>query len=350
MVRANRIRGFTLKELVAVLASVALLTAVLVPSLTHAVEIAHSVTCMSNMLQISTALSMYSDDYDGLIPSRAYPYGWVADSGGSGGSSGGTWPIWSSLLVTHPDEAWYLDPDWHPHGTAWGPPVDYLDSPELLQCPQDETPRDIWAQSINGSYGMNGIMSSGDSNAPWVQGSFYDLTATKVPDRMYLVFCNLNDGGGTYHDQAHAIVKNLPDFIASPIRSWTPALRHPGGERTHVLHHDGSVRNMSWDQIRVYEQYKGPWMNYEEMSDFHNIPASELDTIMNLLGHEGFYLDSDFNRDASVDIEDLNRVLQYWGRTTMPGYARHGDTNNDGTIDIVDLNTVLIDWGKPPGF
>ena len=346
MDRSNRIRGFTLKELVAVLASVALLTAVMIPTLTHAVEIARSVTCMSNMLQISTALSMYSDDNSGLIPADSYPYGRVSNSGGSGW----TWPTWSALLVTHPAEAWEEEPDYNHSGTPWGPPVDYLDSPELIQCPQDESPLNEYPQILNGSYGINSRMALADSNAPWVQGSFYDLTATKVPDRMYLVFCNLNDGGGIYHDQAHAIVRDSASFAANPVMAWTPALRHPGGERTHVLHHDGSVRNMSWDQIRAYEQDKGPWMNYEEMSDFHGLTSDDWLTIMRLPGHEGFFLDSDFNRDASVDITDLNEILIWWGRSSPPGNGLPGDINDDGTVDIVDLNTVLIDWGKPPGF
>ncbi|KKK95726.1 hypothetical protein LCGC14_2669920, partial [marine sediment metagenome] len=275
---SNRIRGFTLKELVVVLASIALLIAVLVPSLSHATELYRHVSCLSRMAQISTALSMYSQDYNGLIPGT-YPYGSVVDSGGSGI----TWPSWTALLVTLPDEAWYTDPDYLSSGTPWGPPVDYLDSPELLNCPQDETPRDIWAQIVNGSYGINAPMRNSPSGG---HGSFYDLSATKVPDQMYLVFCNLNDGGGLYHDQTYAIVRDYSYFLANPVRAWTPALRHPYGQATHVMYHDGSVRSLDWTEIRVYEGYdeglspKGPWLNGDEMTDFHDIPAYELDTIM----------------------------------------------------------------------
>ncbi len=357
MIRSNRIKGFTLKELVVVLASVALLTAVLIPTLTHATVMYRSVSCMSRMAQIATALSMYSDDNSGYVPGT-YPYGPVADSGGSGI----TWPSWMNLLVTLSDEAWLTDPDYNSSGTPWGPPVDYLDSPELIQCPQDATDLNQYAQAVNGSYGINDHMINGYSPGASSDGRFYNLQMTIVPAQMYLVFCNLNDGGGEYHDQTYASVRNFIDFTTDPIRAWTPALRHPYGQATHVMYHDGSVGSLDWQDIRTAEgsavnfgsggepewRIKGPWMNGEGLTERHDIPASELPTIMSLPGHGQVTkaLPGDFSEDGTVDIVDLNMVLIDWGNTGLDVIDQRADTNSDDTVDLIDLNTVLIDWGK----
>ena len=362
MIRSNNIRGFTLKELVVVLASVALLIAVLIPSLTHATQMYRHVSCLSRMAQISTALSMYSQDNDGWV-AGTYPYGSVYDSAGPGHGSNITWPSWTHVLVTLSDEAWHQDPDYDPAGTPWGPPVDYLDNPELLQCPQDATDRNQFSQVVNGSYGINDVMTyGGESGFPGPDGTgFYNIQMTRVPDQMYLVFCNLNDGGGMYHDQTNAIVKGYIDFMSNPIRNWTPALRHPYGKATHVMYHDGSVRSLDWDKIRTFYGaerregnewiIKGPWLNGEGLTDFHDIPEHELGTIMSLpgSGQVANPLPGDFSEDDTVDIVDLNMLLIDWGKTGLAITDQRADTNSDDKVDIIDLNTVLIDWGKTIG-
>ena len=294
MVLMKRCKGFTLTELIVVLVVAVMLGGVLVPTLTHAKGVSRGASCKAHMRQIYNALSMYSQDYDGLIPGT-YPHGLVWDSGGPGNGANYVWPSWAALLVTHPDEAWYLDPDYDydPRETPWGPPVDYLDSAESLQCPKDPADPTLYPQNVHGSYGINNHMTYSPLNP---NGRFYDLSATKVPDQMYLVFCNLNDGGGSYHEQNHAIVKNYIDFQANPLRAWTPALRHGYGKSTQVLYHDGNVERLNWKEIRTYNGallsvgddviVRGPWLNGEEMTGFHDLPTSALETIMGLPGHE----------------------------------------------------------------
>ena len=61
-------RGFTLIEVLVVVAIIALLTAILMPSLTKAREQARQVICLSNLKQILTATGMYQEDNDGWVP------------------------------------------------------------------------------------------------------------------------------------------------------------------------------------------------------------------------------------------------------------------------------------------
>ena len=61
----RRHSGFTLIELLVVISVIAVLLAVLLPSLRRAKALTKRITCQSNLKQIATAWNMYLDDNDG---------------------------------------------------------------------------------------------------------------------------------------------------------------------------------------------------------------------------------------------------------------------------------------------
>lgn len=63
-----RRQGFTLIELLVVLCIVSILAAILFPVFARARAIARRTVCVSNIRQIATAILMYCDDYDAVLP------------------------------------------------------------------------------------------------------------------------------------------------------------------------------------------------------------------------------------------------------------------------------------------
>jgi prepilin-type N-terminal cleavage/methylation domain-containing protein len=69
----TRIRGFTVIELLIVIAIIAVLAAILFPVFARAKESALQTAALSQMKQLGTAFSLYTDDHDGkLLPSTNY--------------------------------------------------------------------------------------------------------------------------------------------------------------------------------------------------------------------------------------------------------------------------------------
>ena len=59
---------FTLIELLVVIAIIAILAAMLLPTLGRAKEISKSIACTNNLKQLGTAVTMYVGDYNGWLP------------------------------------------------------------------------------------------------------------------------------------------------------------------------------------------------------------------------------------------------------------------------------------------
>jgi prepilin-type N-terminal cleavage/methylation domain-containing protein len=64
----HRLRGFTLIELLVVMAILGLLTALLLPALRQAQQVARRAACAANLRHVGTAIHLYANDFDDEIP------------------------------------------------------------------------------------------------------------------------------------------------------------------------------------------------------------------------------------------------------------------------------------------
>lgn len=122
-------KNFTLIELLMVVAIIALLTALLLPALRKAKNMAFRVTCLSNLRQVYLGASAYATDYNGYAP--FYKPGWATAADATGGSHGtrlsygkhvlfyqlanllvnpGYWPAEILRCPARPD--WYYSTSW----------------------------------------------------------------------------------------------------------------------------------------------------------------------------------------------------------------------------------------------
>lgn len=73
-------RAFTLLDVLVSIAVIALLIAILAPTLTKVQETSRRVVCASNLRQAGLALQMYADDWRGLLPPSAFLRGGSGDT------------------------------------------------------------------------------------------------------------------------------------------------------------------------------------------------------------------------------------------------------------------------------
>jgi len=84
-------RGFTLIELLVVIAIIAILAAILFPVFAQARESARRSACTSNMKQVTTAILMYTQDYDEVLPFQGNPANVTQDIGNYATSAFAVW-------------------------------------------------------------------------------------------------------------------------------------------------------------------------------------------------------------------------------------------------------------------
>jgi len=129
---AVRSRAFTLIELLVVIAIIAILAALLLPTLNHAKALGAGSSCEGNSRQLAVAWRLYADDNSGRLANNGVYNGWAVFAGPQTG-----------VLIETPNWAYgIIDFSANPDNTntqllANGLVFHYASQPRIFKCPAD---------------------------------------------------------------------------------------------------------------------------------------------------------------------------------------------------------------------
>jgi prepilin-type N-terminal cleavage/methylation domain-containing protein/prepilin-type processing-associated H-X9-DG protein len=148
------VSGFTLMELLVVIAIIAIIASLLIPALARAKSFARRVQCVNNQRQLLLTWTLYGDDHNGSLVPNGHV---IPDSALSLSAQGSTKPeLWVAgdshfYYPALTNTAFLTDPDYALFGN-------YLKGPAVYKCPEDKgVVRDMAGVKIPHvrSYSMN---------------------------------------------------------------------------------------------------------------------------------------------------------------------------------------------------
>jgi len=177
----NRFQAFTLIELLVVIAIIAILAAILFPVFAQAKAAAKKTVCISNEKEMGTAVQIYLNDYDDILPMDQY---WV--------QTPPTFQIrWEEMIYPYIKNGNKFSDNEPDNGRAQG-------GGGVFSCPSFPSPQ-------LSQYGLHVVLAPDGASCPWTAwyntGSTPTVAATAIDepaDKVYLVEKGQNDGDDSW--------------------------------------------------------------------------------------------------------------------------------------------------------
>jgi prepilin-type N-terminal cleavage/methylation domain-containing protein len=246
-------RAFTLIELLVVIAIIAVLMAVLMPSLNIAREQARSLTCRSNVRTLTLAWLMYKDENDGKLVC-GFPE-W-ADRG--------SWVQVPPNAVNAPIEQKI---EYIKRGTLWP----YVKDVKVYRCPSDKRKNSPYHKYAYRTYSIAGGMNGVEPTGSWEIKPCIKYTDIKQPATKYVFLAECDPRG---YNMGSWVIQPKSRQWVDPFGIWhrenSSTLSYADG---HVEMHRWYGRGLiEWNLKALYEPmnfqfYRVP-QDAEEMEDF----------------------------------------------------------------------------------
>ncbi len=221
--------GFTLVELLVVVAIIIILAAILFPVFAKARDKAQATRCLNNLKQMSVAVQMYEDDYAGAV----LPYGMLP--GGAYGTNEGSWALgsfWQDLIDPYLKQI--------KRGRMGG---QSRGQGEIFSCPSapTETAESGVSWQTGKQYGYNFYLTKSTSAS---QVRYPSLTLRITETASY---------DADIHNPAVRATYKGGSFLAPRPSTATSGLmlQSPGWHNgySHVLWFDGHVSSVTWQRV-----------------------------------------------------------------------------------------------------
>lgn len=228
-------KAFTLIELLVVIAIIAILAALLLPTLSRARDKAYDVACLNNLKQIEVGWQSYNDDNNGRMP---------ANIGGSiAGGPPGSWALGNART------------DLNTTNIEQGVIYPYVKNPRVYRCPRDRGKITGTTSARVRSYSMDGYLGAD------VHLTIYSQIVNPNPS---LVFVFIDEDETSIEDGTFGI-------RVAPYSQWVnlPADRH--GLACNLSYGDGHVGRMKWFWPKKFTSYDQTASPAQDLNDLRRL-------------------------------------------------------------------------------
>lgn len=245
MTRKSPSTGFTLIEVLVVVAIIALLISILLPSLKGARDQANRAVCASNLHQMGLAMRSYAQDYNGYLPYR----GWFSysisevprEAYGSGGETTKTLVNLAMLMGKHLATA-KPNPEIRKFGKEW----------DVLYCTTTKTKyqteagglTSLWNPAVRFTYGgyNYALPMAKRTGAPKLDGDVYPRDVNKLDSNWVKVLQSKTTNANPISAMPRGMQPLVIDFVIGGVKP-------PHQNFINTLYSDGHARFVHIKQL-----------------------------------------------------------------------------------------------------